>query len=206
MQFSHIIGIDEVGRGPLAGPTAVCAFGARKGFEKVARAYARATGIPLRDSKKLTALHRELWFAQIKLWQKAGDCDFAVTMIHAKAIDRVGIAVAIKKALRMSLAKLACDPAKTSVLLDGGLRAPAEYVFQKTIIKGDEKEIFISLASIAAKVTRDRHMHRLAQKHPEYGFEKHVGYGTRAHYEAIRKHGTLAVHRQSFLRKMQTTK
>ncbi|MBI5400711.1 MAG: hypothetical protein HZB12_01160 [Candidatus Yonathbacteria bacterium] len=86
------------------------------------------------------------------------------------------------------------------VLLDGGLRAPAHYSNQKTIIKGDEKELSIALASIVAKVARDKKMIALAKKFPAYGFEKHKGYGTRAHYEAIKKHGATKHHRKSFLK------
>lgn len=88
----------------------------------------------------------------------------------------------------------------TRVLLDGGLRAPVHYTNQQTIIKGDEKELVIALASIVAKVTRDKRMVALAKKFPAYGFEKHKGYGTRAHYEAIKKHGITPHHRKSFLK------
>ncbi|MBI3634379.1 MAG: hypothetical protein HY228_02050 [Candidatus Yonathbacteria bacterium] len=86
------------------------------------------------------------------------------------------------------------------VLLDGGLRAPARYKNQKTIIKGDEKELVIALASIVAKVARDARMVKLGKKFPQYGFEKHKGYGTRAHYKAIKKHGITKHHRKSFLK------
>jgi ribonuclease HII len=86
------------------------------------------------------------------------------------------------------------------VLLDGGLKAPVEFKNQKTIIKGDEKEMVIALASICAKVLRDRKMNLLAKKYSNYGFEKHKGYGTKGHYEAIKKYGMLSVHRKSFLK------
>jgi ribonuclease HII len=85
------------------------------------------------------------------------------------------------------------------ILLDGGLKAPEEYMHQETIIKGDEKEPIIALASIAAKVLRDQMMEELAEVHPEYGFENHKGYGTNEHYKAIKKHGLTAYHRRSFL-------
>ena len=91
------------------------------------------------------------------------------------------------------------DPQTCLVLLDGGLKAPREFIYQKTIIKGDEKELSISLASIAAKVTRDAYMTKLAKKYPAYGFEIHKGYGTKKHREAIKKHGPSEVHRMSFL-------
>jgi ribonuclease HII len=85
-------------------------------------------------------------------------------------------------------------------LLDGGLKAPAEYLFQETIIKGDEKEPIIAMASIAAKVSRDWFMESLADKYQGYGFDKHKGYGTRAHYQAIMELGLSEIHRKSFLR------
>ena len=94
---------------------------------------------------------------------------------------------------------LEIKPLKAKVLLDGGLKAPINYLNQKTIIKGDEKEMVIALASICAKVLRDRKMNTLANKHPKYGFDGHKGYGTRKHYLAINKYGMLATHRRSFL-------
>lgn len=92
-------------------------------------------------------------------------------------------------------------PTDTTVLLDGGLKAPDEYKDQKTIIKGDEKEVCIALASIIAKVIRDRYMVKIAQKYPKYGFEEHKGYGTKKHYEAIQKSGISPLHRLCFLQK-----
>jgi len=191
-----VIGIDEVGRGPLAGPVAVCAFKLHTKSLNL-----KTVSIPLRDSKKLSREQREIWFGHIQTWQKEGKCDFAVVMISAKVIDQIGIAPTIRRALARALDKL---EAKNShlILLDGGLKAPAEFLNQKTIIKGDEKEKVISLASIAAKVTRDRHMFKQAKKFPHYGFEAHVGYGTQRHYVAIKKHGLCELHRRSFLSKL----
>lgn len=191
-----IIGIDEVGRGPVAGPVAVGAFCFRD--TKVMRA-ARAFGVPIRDSKKLTRIQREKWFTQIKIWKKQNMCDFAVTMISAQQIDKIGISKAIKQALAKSLYKLKPE-FKNQILLDGGLKAPIEFKNQKTIIKGDEKFPVISFASIVAKVTRDNYMYTQAKKFPKYGFENHVGYGTKAHYEAIKKYGMTDLHRRSFLK------
>ncbi len=190
------IGIDEVGRGPIAGPVAVAAFHFKSKNLKF-----KAFPIPLRDSKKLTRIQREAWFIQIKVWQKEGKCDFKVTMISASTIDRIGIAPAIRRALARSLYGLKTKHYRL-ILLDGGLKAPQEFKNQKTIIKGDEKEPAIALASIVAKVTRDRHMRWQAKKFPQYSFENHVGYGTRAHYAAIRKHGLTPLHRKTFLSKL----
>ena len=99
-----------------------------------------------------------------------------------------------------SLKFLNKKPDETQILLDGGLRAPKEYKNQKTIIKGDEKELAIALASIVAKVTRDVLMVKLAKKYPGYRLEKHKGYGTKKHYQALKNKGISAIHRKSFLR------
>jgi ribonuclease HII len=124
--------------------------------------------------------------------------DFCVTFQSEKVIDNKGLSFAIKKALRTSLLALKKAPESAKVLLDGGLKAPPEFKDQKTIIKGDEKEMVIALASITAKVLRDRKMIRLGKKYPAYGFEIHKGYGTKGHYEAIKKYGLLNEHRISF--------
>lgn len=186
------IGIDEVGRGPIAGPVAVGAFvflkpGARKLFRGV------------KESKQLSEAKREAWFARIQSAQRSGQVNFSVTFQSEKIIDTKGLSYAIKTALLTSLYALKIKPERARVLLDGGLKAPANYANQKTIIKGDEKEMVIALASICAKVLRDRKMNLLAKKYPKYGFEKHKGYGTRAHYQAIKKYGMLKTHRRSFL-------
>jgi ribonuclease HII len=194
-----VIGVDEVGRGPLAGPVCVAAFSISH-TSLIARA-----GLPLRDSKKLSLLQREKWFTTIKLWHKQGKCTFATSYVHATTIDRIGIAPAIKRALKNSLKKINAQPTHT-ILLDGGLKAPLHFKKQKTIIRGDERETVIALASIVAKVRRDRYMQKLAKKMPEYGFETHVGYGTRAHYRALRKNGLSPVHRRSFLKKLKSSK
>jgi len=95
---------------------------------------------------------------------------------------------------------LKINPKKCKVLLDGGLKAPEEYIDQKTIIKGDEKKMIIALASIYAKVMRDRKMVKFGKEYPEYGFEIHKGYGTKKHYEAIGKYGLSNIHRRSYIK------
>ncbi|MEK7646416.1 MAG: ribonuclease HII [Patescibacteria group bacterium] len=187
----YSIGIDEVGRGPIAGPVAV---GALVFLKPEARRLFRG----VKESKQLTEIKREQWFRIIELAQKSGHVDFKVTFQSQRIIDTKGLSYAIRTALALSLNGLKVERRKAHVLLDGGLKAPVEYLHQKTIIKGDEKEVVIALASICAKVLRDRKMNLLAKKHPEYGFEKHKGYGTKRHHEAIRKHGLLEVHRRSF--------
>jgi ribonuclease HII len=188
-----IIGIDEVGRGPIAGPVAVGACCVPVDFD-----FSFCRGI--RDSKKLTARGREEWEKKIVLAQKEGKLSVAVTFVSSTVIDTKGLSYAIKKALASSLKKVSCDSQNTLVLLDGGLKAPEDFKNQKTIIKGDEKEPVISMASIVAKVTRDRHMVKLSKRFPEYDFHIHKGYGTRAHYQKIAEHGLSPEHRRSFLK------
>jgi ribonuclease HII len=192
----YIIGIDEAGRGPLAGPVSLgvacfCAGDFRR-FKKF------SAGV--RDSKKLSEKQREEWFVKMEEETALTEFSFAVSFSSSTMIDSRGLSFAIRRALAGALNKISCPPEQTLVLLDGGLHAPEEYIFQETIIHGDDIEPIISLASIAAKVSRDRKMRALAKKYPEYGFEKHKGYGTKAHYQVIEKYGILEkIHRKSFL-------
>jgi ribonuclease HII len=170
----------------------------------------KATGFALHDSKKLTRSARERWYAWLVEQRATGNLSFAVGMSAAAIIDRRGIVPAIRtamvSALRRALASAGpytATPAQCDVRLDGALRAPAGFANQRTIIKGDETEPMISLASIAAKVERDRRMRAYALLHPAYGFDVHKGYGTRSHYAALRKVGTSVLHRASFLRRMR---
>jgi ribonuclease HII len=189
------IGIDEVGRGPLAGPVAVCALCLNPGFNK-------KNFKNFRDSKKLSHLQRLEWLEKINEEKKKGNINYKVSMESNKVIDEKGLTFAIKKSLTYSLKFLKRNHKDCLVLLDGGLKAPAEYKNQKTIIKGDEKELAIALASIVAKVTRDALMVRLAVKYPGYGLEKHKGYGTADHYKALKSKGISPIHRKSFLKKL----
>ena len=189
-----VLGIDEAGRGPLAGPVAV-------GVVAVPEGFAVAQEFPgVADSKKLSEKNREKIFSMLELRVTKGDAQFAVEFESAEAIDREGIAVVIRRAVARGVRSLAQNDGRTMllILLDGGLKAPAEYQ-QETIINGDELVPVISLASIAAKVVRDRRMVEYAQEYPAYGFERHKGYGTRVHYDALRAHGPCAIHRRSFL-------
>lgn len=194
-----VIGIDEVGRGPVAGPVAVGAFLIP---DSTLAEEIKKFPIPLRDSKQLSRTQREAWYKHIEGWRDDGKCDFAVCMVSASDIDKYGISKSIKKALAESLEVLECDDS-CLILLDGALHAPNAFVNQITIIKGDEKEPAISLASIVAKVTRDRHMIRLAERYPKYGFDQHMGYGTEDHYSAIKKHGFTPLHRKTFLKSIK---
>ncbi|MEK7607331.1 MAG: ribonuclease HII [Patescibacteria group bacterium] len=190
-KVTHIVGIDEVGRGPLAGPVTVCACKVPHQFD-----FSYFKGI--KDSKKLSPKKRTEWFEKISALKSKGHLDFAIASISAMEIDKIGISQAIKKALNQSLESLALAPDKTLIKLDGALVAPEKFLFQETIIKGDEKIPIISAASIVAKVMRDRYMTKQAKIYPLYGFEKHKGYGTREHFRLIRKHGLSPIHRKSF--------
>ncbi len=191
-EIKYFVGIDEVGRGPLAGPVAVCAFvwyGER--FPK------ELEGI--KDSKKINEKKRGEWYEKILKFKKEGKCDFKVVYKSAKYIDEYGISKAIKECLKRALTSLPLNPKKVTVLLDGGLKAPNEYLNQETIIKGDTKEAVISAGAIVAKVSRDKLMKKMGAKFPKYGFEIHKGYGTVAHREAILKFGVCEEHRRTFI-------
>ena len=193
----YLIGIDEAGRGPLAGPVAVGVITFQQTTNNKQQIKKILKGI--RDSKKFSERQREEWYAKLKKLEKAGIIKTAVSLSGAKTIDERGIVTAIRRALARALKKLGIPPNSCRVLLDGTLCAPALYKNQKTIIRGDDTEPIISAASIIAKISRDRRMKRLAKKFPGYDFEIHKGYGTKKHYRAIKKHGLSKIHRRSFL-------
>lgn len=193
------IGIDEVGRGALAGPVFVAAVAVPRGIRY------QASGIrnPLKDSKQLTPKIREAWFRYIK----KAKIPYAVRQVSPRVIDRVNISVAANLAALRAYERLlrTCrvSPDTCRVRLDGGLflGKRGTYPHARTIVKGDERMSAIALASIVAKVSRDRYMVRLAKQYSPYGFEEHKGYGTRAHCMALRKHGPSRVHRLTFVKK-----
>lgn len=190
--MKFLLGVDEAGRGPLAGPVSVGVVAVQEGFD-VAKEF---PGVA--DSKKLSEKKREQIFKMLETRAALGDARFVVEFENAEAIDKEGIAQVIRRAITRAVHSLAPDPAFARVQLDGALRAPPAYA-QETIIGGDALIPIISLASIAAKVSRDRLMIDLSKQHPQYGFEKHKGYGTKAHYAALEKHGLCVIHRRSFI-------
>src|SRR3989344_4966912 len=189
-------GIDEAGRGPLAGPIAVGILYARERnlvlpfFKKV------------RDSKQLSRQKREIIYEELKKEARAGRVSFAVSFVGPQVIDSVGINTATRIAIERCLKKVGCGIG-THVLLDGGLRAPREFLYQETIIRGDEKEALIALASIVAKVRRDIKMEHIAMRYPEYLFEEHKGYGTKIHVKLLRKWKPCAIHRKTYLKNLK---
>ena len=191
-----IVGIDEVGRGPLAGPVTVCAVSCD---EKVYKSLFKNKSLPPlgKDSKKLKPKDREIYEKFLKQLSKEGKIKFKIVHIPNTVIDSKGISFSIKKALTFCLESLRVDM-KSKILLDGELRAPLDFKNQKTIIKGDEKERVIAWASILAKVSRDSLMKKSAKKFPEYGFDLHKGYGTEKHRNMIRQFGLSSFHRKTF--------
>lgn len=201
-----IIGVDEAGRGPLAGPVSVGAVLVPKRFKFPVKIFSNGVlaatssrGSALKDSKKLSAGQREAWAAYLK---RNKDAKCAVSMVSAAVIDKIGIQRAVKMALGRTLRKLKLAPAvscRTEVLLDGLLYAPKQYR-QRTIINGDNLVPVISAASVMAKVTRDRKMAHFHKIFPQYGFDLHKGYGTALHYNCLRRYGLSEIHRKSYCR------
>lgn len=189
--YKYIIGVDEAGRGPLAGPVAI-------GVAVVPRVFNWGLIPKVGDSKKVSEKNREAIFLLTRKLQKEGKLSYVVVLVSATQIDKIGISKAVKLGIEKGLKKLNLAPKEVLVKLDGLLHAPAEYLHQETIIKGDAKEKVIGLASIMAKVTRDKQMVSLAKQYPEYQLEIHKGYGTKIHSEAIRKHGLSKIHRKTF--------
>jgi ribonuclease HII len=198
-----IIGIDEAGRGPLAGPVTVGVFCAE---DKMKNKLIKILGGRVRDSKQLSPAKRESIFKILNEMKMNSQVDFSVAHSSPKMIDKIGISKCIKNGIKKCLNKITHpQPLSYSkrgemptIRLDGGLKAPAEFTNQKTIIRGDATDPFIACASIVAKVSRDRLMCRLAKKFPEYRFEIHKGYGTAAHRALIKKHGVSDLHRVTF--------
>lgn len=188
----YLVGIDEAGRGPLAGPVCVGVCVAPFDFDF-------SIFGAVKDSKQLSEVQREVRLARM---QKEKDIRYATALVGAVYIDAHGIVHAVRTAMRRALDKLALTSKDCVVLLDGGLHAPDTYVHQKTIVRGDATEPVIALASIAAKVRRDKYMIRIAKRYPEYGFEIHKGYGTRLHRERIVLYGVSALHRGTFLKRI----
>ena len=179
-----ICGVDEAGRGPLAGPVCAAAVILPKGVE-----------IPgLNDSKKLSDKRRRELFPVIKEMAVA----YGIAMVDYAEIDRINILQATYEAMRQAISQLSVKP--ELALVDGN-RSADFGVNVQTVVHGDSLSASIAAASILAKVTRDDYMLEMAQQYPGYGFEIHKGYGTKAHYEALRQLGASPIHRMSFLKK-----
>ncbi len=180
---SCICGIDEAGRGPLAGPVVAAAVVLPKDCRI----------LYLNDSKKVSEKRRELLFDEIREKARA----YGVGMASPRRIDEINILQATYEAMRQAVEKLGVVP---DLLLNDAVTIPGINIMQIPIIKGDARSVSIAAASILAKVTRDRMMVEYDRLYPQYGFAKHKGYGTAAHIEALRTHGPCPVHRRTFLK------
>lgn len=189
--YTLIAGVDEAGRGPLAGPVAAaCVILKSDGpFVKGAD-----------DSKKLSEKRREALFEEIKETSLA----YGISLVDNRRIDEINILQATYEAMRNALAdaiKMAEGTAPGMILVDH-VHIPEIEIPQMSITHGDAQSVSIASASILAKVSRDRLMKEYDEKYPEYGFAKHKGYGTKAHYEAIAQYGPSEIHRMTFLKKL----
>ena len=183
--YSLLCGVDEAGRGPLAGPVCAAAVILPAGLE-----------IPgLNDSKKLSEKQREALFEPIKAAAKA----YGIAFATVEEIENLNILNATFLAMNRAISQLSPQP--ELALIDGN-RNTGITVPSRCIVKGDSRCADIAAASVLAKVSRDHYMLEMAEKYPEYGFERHKGYGTKLHYEAIRQYGPCPIHRLSFLKKM----
>ncbi len=183
---AHICGIDEAGRGPLAGPVVAAAVVLPKDCRI----------LYLNDSKKLSEKKRDLLFDQIR--EKA--VAYGIGMAGPGRVDEINILRATYEAMRQAVEKLGIVP---DILLNDAVTIPGLDITQVPIVKGDAKSVSIAAASILAKVTRDRMMAEYDKQYPVYGFAKHKGYGTAAHIEALRRHGPCPIHRMTFLKNFQ---
>ena len=195
-----IIGIDEVGRGPLAGPVYVCAVAMHFDDYKKMKWYRE--GFLLTDSKKMTSVARVLWEVEASKLSKIKKTKMAIASRSAGVIDKKGISKCINECVRSVLRQLALDSKQCKVFLDGGLKAPAEYKDQQTVISGDTVHKIISLASVVAKVRRDELMTKLHKKFPKYRWLENKGYGTAVHLKVLKDKGPSPLHRKSFISKV----
>ena len=184
--YSIVCGVDEAGRGPLAGPVCAAAVILPEGVVIEG----------LDDSKKLTEKKREALFDVIK--EKA--VAYGIAFASVDEIEKFNIIGATYMAMCRAVEQLSVKP--DYVLIDGNRYPPMLSLQGETVVKGDSKSMSIAAASILAKVTRDRLMLQYTEKYPQYSFEKHKGYGTKAHIEAIKKYGITEIHRPSFLKKL----
>lgn len=186
MAVRHVIGIDEVGRGPLAGPVVVAGV-------LVSPLLATRVLVGIKDSKQLSAKQRDEWFDFLTGHPRIR---WAVSRISSAVIDRINIYQASQKGALRVYCKLASKKDRHA-LLDGSLHLSWP-ISHETIIKGDELIPIISAASVIAKVTRDRIMLRIHKKYPQYRFDLHKGYSTALHRKMIAKFGRCEIHRESF--------
>ena len=183
--FSLVCGVDEAGRGPLAGPVCAAAVILPRGLEIEG----------LDDSKKLSGKKREKLFDDIV----NAAVSYGIAFASVEEIEEHNILGATFMAMNRAIGQLSPEP--ELALIDGN-RNKGICIESRCVVKGDSKCADIAAASILAKVTRDRYMLEMAEKYPQYRFEQHKGYGTKLHYEMLREYGPSPIHRRDFLRKM----
>ncbi|MDD3292916.1 MAG: ribonuclease HII [Candidatus Pacebacteria bacterium] len=182
-----IVGIDEAGRGPLAGPVVAAAILInQKDFNLL------KNNKLIKDSKQLSEKQRDRAYNFI-----INKIKFGTGIVSEKEIDKINIREATKKAMVKAIKSLEKKTKIDFIILDGNMSLDVKYN-QKPIIKGDQKVLSCSVASIVAKKTRDKIMIKYDEKYPLYNFKKHKGYGTKEHYSNIKKHGICEIHRKSF--------
>jgi ribonuclease HII len=198
VKIQTLVGVDEVGRGPVAGPVYVCALSVKK---KDIQHVIDEGPSPLRDSKKLNSQKRKAWFLYLQELRKQKVVSWSVLSLSAADVDEYGIAVCIKRLVDKSVERLKVERSNTHVYLDGGLELHDTSIKSTAVIKGDEEIPVIALASIVAKVLRDVEMVKHAVEYPQYGLDANKGYGTKDHMKAIKRLGLTNLHRKTFLRK-----
>ena len=180
--YNFVVGLDEAGRGPLAGPVVAGAVLVNKNAKILLKG--------INDSKKLSEKQREDIF---KILIKHPDIKWGIGIVSEKVIDKINILEASKLAMNKAIKKLNAD----FLLIDGNFKIHCATP-QKSVVRGDAKVMSIAMASIIAKVTRDRLMQKYNKKYPQYGFDKHKGYGTAAHFASLEEFGPCQIHRKTF--------
>jgi len=183
--FKKVACLDEVGRGPLAGPVVAAAVVIQNTKYKI-------QDTKIRDSKKLTPKQREKFY---KIFKKTDGLKWGIGKVSEKVIDKINILEATKLAMIRAIKKLERKP--DFLIIDGNFKLNLP-IPQKSIVKADEKVFSVALASIIAKVTRDGLMKKYAKKYPHYGFDAHKGYPTKFHFKMLKKYGYCQIHRKSF--------
>jgi ribonuclease HII len=205
---SVYIGIDEVGRGPLAGPVEVGAVLVCGDMLQKFKIAIKHSEIPMRDSKKLSEKQRKEWKKYLAVMKKKKIIHYATARMSSRVIDAVNISRATGKAAEKAIGTVLkasrSSRAAVRIFSDAGIRPDISHIPSKNVrftahVRGDETIPLISLASILAKVSRDAYMTAYAAKHPEYHFDANKGYGTPDHIRAVRAHGPSPIHRLTFL-------
>lgn len=184
--FEFVVGLDEAGRGPLAGPVTAAAVMVRK-FTIYNTQFTK-----INDSKKLSEKQREFFYGMLTNHK---DIAFGVGIVSEKVIDKINILEASKLAMKKAIDDLGTNT--DCLLIDGNFSLNAK-IPQRSLIKGDSKVFSIAAASIIAKVTRDRLMQKMHKKYPQYGFDLHKGYGTALHLQNLKSFGASRIHRKTF--------